>query len=540
MKRTVQWQQATAAGLLAALSAGTSLAQSGQQAPSREEPQPQVRAGQPARAKSVRRPVIDLERMAKERRPGQVLPGDPPPFADKPSAPGVLPRDLLAPIPRGAAQPAPSVPAEQPAPAPVRIAEPVNAPAPVAATPVAPPPSVERAPEPALERMPVPETMPERRTESPAARPAASPAPQAAAPAVRPVPPGPAESAVPTQPGVVVSEVFTGTVPPAGVAAVPARPVVVEPSAPAPEPARAEPVAVQPEVSRAPAVAPEPVAAAQTPAPVEPVPVVSTPSEGGRDASPAQSPEPPRGIVLREAERPIEPAPQAVARAPEPVSIPETVRPLEVERREPVAPSSPIPGLTPAAAPRDNERTVVLTPPPARVGNIEPKRDVPPVREQEMGLLDDRIVPRMPAPAGLGPARVSLKSVSGDGSQAQWRTGSTAWRTPEVGESVEGRIEVRAGIEADVKIVVDDAVEVTVARLGRVVIERASEVGGGSLPAITVARGAVEVRPLRDEGAGSENAHARVRTPDQTFGVRGGVRVEYDAFSGTRRTALPG
>lgn len=462
MKRTVQWQQATAAGLLAALSAGTTLAQSGTPAP-RDDDQPTARPMQPARAKGVRRPVIDLERMAKERRPGQVLPGDPPPFADKPAAPGVLPKDLLAPIPRQ----------------PARIAEPVNPPAPLAA-PAAP------APAPAPERMPVPERPPAPRTEPAQISPAPAPAPMPA-----PAPAEPAASSAPAQTGVLVSDVFTGTPPAATVPMTELRP--------------AEPVAstapTQPETATPQA----PVATSQP----EPAPAAPTTEQ-------------PRGIVLIEATRPAEP----------PIAEP-TPAPA------PVPPAAPV--ETPAARPAPAEtRAVSPAPTPPRVAIAEPPRDVPPPRDQAVGLLDERIVPRMPAPASFGPCRVSLRSVAGDASQAQWRTGSTAWRSPEIGESVEGRIEVRAGIEADVRVVIDDAVEVTVTRLGRVIIERAVEVGGGTLPAITVARGAIEVRPLKDEGAGSENANARVRTPDQTFGVRGPLRVEYDAFGGTRRTPLPG
>lgn len=481
MKRTVQWQQATAAGLLAALSAGTTLAQSGTPAP-RDDDQPTARPIQPARAKGVRRPVIDLERMAKERRPGQVLPGDPPPFADKPAAPGVLPKDLLAPIPRQ----------------PARIAEPVNPPAPVAAP---------ANPAPAPERMPVPERPIAPRTEPAQISPAPAPTPA-------PAPAEPAASSAPAQPGVMVSDVFTGTPPAATVPMTELRP--------------AEPVA-----STAP-IQPEAATPEAPVAPSQPEPTLAAPAT-----------EQPRGIVLIEAAPPAQPAEPPAA----PIATPIEAAPIQPAQpiAEPAPTPTPVPAAAsieataPAARPAPEEtRGVSPAPTPPRVAIAEPQRDVPPPRDQTVGLLDERIVPRMPAPASLGPCRVSLRSVAGDASQAQWRTGSTAWRSPEVGESVEGRIEVRAGIDADVRIVIDDAVEVTLTRLGRVIIERAVEVGGGTLPAITVARGAIEVRPLKEEGAGSENAHARVRTPDQTFGVRGPLRVEYDAFGGTRRTPLPG
>jgi len=505
MKRTVKWQQATAAGLIAALSAGTSLAQSGPAA-SRDERATAGGPVQPARAKGVRRPVIDLERMAKDRRPGQVLPGDAPPFADKPATPGVLPRDLLAPIPRQAP----------------RAVEPVM-PAASSAIPV---PVASPVPAPAVERI------------------AAIDAEAAGRVAERVAPEASIEPArFASQPGVVVSEIFTGLAPVPAVAATepvaitelrPSMPVAGSAPVPAVEapPVRDEPVRDEPRgiVLRSAGRSAEPVIerAAEPMVTPEVVRAVEPAAEPSPELAPAPVREPERTPGAFEVQRPDATVPAAAVAAIEPT---------------PVSVATPAPVAAPVPAPiavQDGEPSVSAPPAPARVAIAESPRDVPPAREQGVGLLDDRIVSRMPAPASFGPARVSLRSVSGDPSQAQWRTGSTAWRSPEAGESVEGRIEVRAGIDADVKVVVDDAVEITIARLGRVIIERAAEVGGGSLPAITVARGAIEVRLLKEEGVGSEDAHARVRTPDQTFGVRGAVRVEYDAFGGTRRTGLPG
>jgi hypothetical protein len=327
---------------------------------------------------------------------------------------------------------------------------------------------------------------------------------------------------------VIVSPIFTGEAPPtpaARVADAPARalpPQVESASVPAERPLIA--------------MAPAPVNAPET-SPLEP---------------PAEPDTKPLIAMGSPSNPPSEPA-RAEAPAPAPIAAP-TPQPTPAPTPAPTPVPAPEPSGEPAPAPvvaRIEPRPApvvspVPTPPPAPVADPvrepvavagapairEPGRDAPIVQP------DDRVVPRMPAAAGFGPARVSLKAVQGDASAVQWRTGVTAWKSPEAGESIVGRVEVRAGMNADVRLVIDDAVEIVVARLGRVIIERSSEVGGGSMPAITLARGTVEVRPLADEGAGSENAHARLRTPDQTFGVRGPLRVEYDAFAGTRRLPL--
>lgn len=192
---------------------------------------------------------------------------------------------------------------------------------------------------------------------------------------------------------------------------------------------------------------------------------------------------------------------------------------------EPAA-ATPAPAEAPAAAPAP-------TPPPAPAP--EPARPAEPApaakpEASAVPLVDPLVISNLPAPAQTGPAKVRVVSV---GSTAvQWKAGDAAWKSPAAGDEADARVEVRAGLDADLVLLVDDAVEVRVSRLGRATIER-----GGDLPMVTLTRGAVEIKPARGEGTPGQ-ALARVKTPDGSFGVAGGLRVEYDAFSGTRRRAL--
>ena len=79
-----------AAGLMAALLAGTAAGQPEGSAP--QKPDDKTRVTQPTvrRTRPVRKSVVDLEAQARERRPGQVMPGDPPPYAA--GAPAPTPR----------------------------------------------------------------------------------------------------------------------------------------------------------------------------------------------------------------------------------------------------------------------------------------------------------------------------------------------------------------------------------------------------------------------------------------------------------------
>ncbi len=86
--------------------------------------------------KPVRKPVINLDSTAKQRRPGQVLPGDTSPTP----APKATPAPVPAPPPTKAPEPPPPVPVAQPAPQPPApsVQTPVQQPEPCKETPPAP------------------------------------------------------------------------------------------------------------------------------------------------------------------------------------------------------------------------------------------------------------------------------------------------------------------------------------------------------------------------------------------------------------------
>lgn len=158
--------------------------------------------------------------------------------------------------------------------------------------------------------------------------------------------------------------------------------------------------------------------------------------------------------------------------------------------------------------------------------------------ETGVALVDGAIVPNIPMALSTGAPKVRVESVKGDSSGVQWRVPGGAWSTLGAGNTSESRMEIRAGLDSDVVLVVDERVRVMVARLGRVLIERSTEVGGTTAVSVTVSRGAVEIRPMADAGFTAGEMFARVRTPDQMFGVTGALRVEYDAFTGTRRRTV--
>lgn len=135
-----------AAGLVLAL-CGSTISYAVPQPPSRQ-PTKTVRRG-----KTVRQPVIDLEKQAMERRPGQVLPGDPPPekFAAPLADPAAAKPGQAPPMPVATelpsegkdgttgqplkAAPVPVDPAAGPRPASKPVAKPAPAEPPKAAEP---------------------------------------------------------------------------------------------------------------------------------------------------------------------------------------------------------------------------------------------------------------------------------------------------------------------------------------------------------------------------------------------------------------------
>ncbi len=144
--------------------------------------------------------------------------------------------------------------------------------------------------------------------------------------------------------------------------------------------------------------------------------------------------------------------------------------------------------------------------------------------------------------AALGPARARVLRVSG-GPGVEWRAGDGGWMPIEPGASAAGRVEVRAGLDGDAELLVDDRLVVRVDRLARLSIELAQERDGTSSVHIALARGTVHLLPPPGGAPaipGWSSALARVRTPDRDLVITRAGAVTYDAFTGARvRDAAP-
>ena len=253
------------------------------------------------------------------------------------------------------------------------------------------------------------------------------------------------------------------------------------------------------------------------------------------------APEPEQVVQTKMVENVPAPVPApvvATAVAPAPVverAVPVVEVPAAVEHAALVAAVPVVERVEPKVAEKVIERAPVAA---ARVNAAAPVAAAAPVPASV--LVDGVVMMQVPSALSTGGASVRVESITGDGAGVQWRTGNGAWTTPTVGQTAEGKIEVRAGLDGQVVLVVDGLAEVRVMRLGRATIERCTESRGATSVGLGVTRGAVEVRPvgaaLQDAGKGQ--MFARVRTPDQVFGLVGPLRVEYDAFSGTKRRGV--
>jgi hypothetical protein len=207
--------------------------------------------------------------------------------------------------------------------------------------------------------------------------------------------------------------------------------------------------------------------------------------------------------------------------------------------------SKPSVGL-PDTAPETKARIKPLIDAGPRSNGGEAMADAPtrnPVAEAAM--VSSLVVQLGPGAVSSGPAHVSVESAGGAGNgapDAQWRVGGGTWKIPAAGEAVDGSVEVRAGLEGELVLVVDDRAQVRISRLGRAAIDRSTDPMGIQTVSVNVSRGAIEVRPAGKSGeagaSGGGKMYARIRTPDQSFGLTGAMRVEYDAFTGTRRRVV--
>lgn len=278
---------------------------------------------------------------------------------------------------------------------------------------------------------------------------------------------------------------------------------------PAPETAitpRSQPQAQQAQPQPEPAPIPQPAAQPTQPIaqPTEPLsapPVPSEPALAPVVPVPATHPEP----IAAPAAPPV--AAQAAPSEPEP--MPE-VRVVQVQ------PSQGLDETTPAQPAAQPEPVAAPKPQPTRVAP-QPSR----------GLVD-----QLSSPSSTGPIALTVKRA---GPGVQWRLEGASWSSPATDQAITGKIEIRCGLESEIELTLSESATLRVQRLGRVVIEQSTEPDGRVIPSITLARGAIEIIP---SDLGANAMFARIKTPDKLFGVAAPMRIEYDAFSGTKRSLV--
>lgn len=394
-----------AAGLAVAIAAASAPAQTPRE-DARKQPDA---AGLPKRVRAVRKPVVDLDSMAKERRPGQVMPGDPTPAASA----GMQATRATPAVKTTSTVESDGAPAPETRPITQQSLEPSAA------------KSQEKLPDTAPYHKPVLRPYDDR-----------SPRPKSE------------EELAPS--------------------------IVTEPT-PTPDPRTAM-------ASAAGSVS------------------------GGAPLSPAASAE--------RAEATPMPREEASPRT----------EPRAEPRTEPRAEANPAVERSTVTATAPTNRT---NPPP----NVPP---IPVIPTVPAPTIDGPVMTNLPAATSMTGASVRVESVSGDPAAVQWRVGGGAWSTPAPGQTAEGKVEVRMGLDSHMTLTADGTTEVRVPPLGHATIERAREPGSGSSVLVSVSRGSVEVRPIGTPG-GASGLYARVKTPDQSFGLVGPVRVEFSAFTGTKR-----
>jgi hypothetical protein len=250
----------------------------------------------------------------------------------------------------------------------------------------------------------------------------------------------------------------------------------------------------------------------------------------------------------------------------EPVVSPETLRPTPVKSSPAASPAPP--SITANAAAVDpampvrpvREPVVELNDPRTQVAGVIPEKDSVPAPVRSASPSPDQpvvhrepVVP--PAPTTVAPleeesfanvtwrqvsARARVVSVLGTPANAQWRlaggAGDGAWLAVREGDQLTGKIEVRTGVGAALVLEIDDAAQLEVDRLSRVIVTRALPSRGPAVAGVEIERGRVQVR-AKASGGDTRRPLARVQTPDQNVEVRTDAMVEYNAFTGTRRGA---
>lgn len=266
--------------------------------------------------------------------------------------------------------------------------------------------------------------------------------------------------------------------------------------------------------------------------PVEPPPPVQPPAAPALSAAPTP-------VAAAPIEQPTTPPPPAPAPAPRPVAAASGAQPISTSTEPPPHPmtqAAPVPAsetAVPASPTRSKELKQGVASTVLAASN--PRAPESEAAAASTAALDRLIVADLGSPATIGPAEVRVISVTGQ--DVQWRIGEGPWTSPADGQTATGAIQVRAGLDADLVLQLSTGARLHVARLGRITIQQETDSDGASAPGIIISRGAIEILGP-DTASAPGPIIARVRTPDQSFGVRGNLRVEYDAFSGTRRRPL--
>lgn len=290
---------------------------------------------------------------------------------------------------------------------------------------------------------------------------------------------------------------------------------------PAPRPTPAQPEAA---TSTAKVIVPDaPVAAPAGDAGEDPLPELAAPEMSATNQ--ADTPQPVRVSEPVEVSEPkVAVEPEVSAATPAPVTAPATAHAATIPAMDP-APTT-VPART---------HVVVAT-------DIQPSRI-----DTATDASGKTISVEPPAVSVLGPVKARVIRTSGAG--VEWRSGDTDWSSIPPDAQATGRVEVRAGLDGDTLLVVEDHVEIRIGRLARAVIETAGEADGTKSVHVTLSRGLVEVRLVGGASGGQGGGQgggdggwsrwvARVRTPDRGVVVMAPSSVEYDAFSGTRLKTL--
>lgn len=113
-----------------------------------------------------------------------------------------------------------------------------------------------------------------------------------------------------------------------------------------------------------------------------------------------------------------------------------------------------------------------------------------------------------------------------------------AWTTPGTGDKINGRIEIETAQGASAVVMMGDEVKLMLSPASRVRLEKQLNSKGGTELAVELTRGEVDIQPLNTDELGLSRSPVRVRTPDKTYTTRVGLKVHFNAESGTTQQVI--